>query len=317
LATLLILAAVCYIAAYRVRDDNALHDVLRSVAEGLFVAFILAATGDYYLRVKLAQDSIRQGVKSAIAETFGFLDPSQPPELAAAVQEFASGRIFLTATNWKMKFDWHDREQGVLVITLTVQSNGRCLRLDGYLPSGETWVLESTLDYKSDFLRYTLQCPQAGIDVDESEEDLAPYCRRADGRVLLDRDRVLANRLTASQRVTYRSDFNRTVAARMYRRTPGYVPLTHTHFSIVFGLEITGDAVEDLSFTAFHPKSDDDQSWQFVGRAESRPVRHQWRNVTPGQATIVSWTRIPQTTTSASRAARVIPSARSVSNSSE
>ncbi len=292
LAVPLLLAVLCYTLALRVVVAGSFNEVLRALGDALFVAFVVAVIGDLYLRVRLAEDSVRRGVRGAITEMFG-LSEAAPDELQSAVQEFARAEIYTKEAKWRIHFEWKDRERGILEIILTMEKS-QCALRNNYLPSDELWTLDSTLDYESEYLNYSLHCPPARINVNETAPRLGDYCRRKKGRLVLDQARLLADRLDQSQRIQYKQEFNINRSAKMYRHSSGYVPLMRSSFEVLFKLEIDGPALRDLKVAVFHPKGAGDQYWNFDGRKASQPARNEWRNVTPGQATIVSWSVVGQ-----------------------
>src|SRR6266568_1837090 len=221
LAVPLLLAVLCYTLALRVVVAGSFNEVLRALGDALFVAFVVAVIGDLYLRVRLAEDSVRRGVRGAITEMFG-LSEAAPDELQSAVQEFARAEIYTKEAKWRIHFEWKDRERGILEIILTMEKS---------------------------------QC---------------------------------------ALRNNYKQEFNINRSAKMYRHSSGYVPLMRSSFEVLFKLEIDGPALRDLKVAVFHPKGAGDQYWNFDGRKASQPARNEWRNVTPGQATIVSWSVVGQ-----------------------
>jgi hypothetical protein len=302
----LVAAGVLYALVFTVVHEGVAYEALHSIAEALLVAVVLGVAGDLYLKFRLAEDSVRRGVQAAISETFGFLDPAQPSALQAAVKEFASARLFARSTRWTLVFDWEDREAQILGIRLSVENNGLSLHDDGYLPDSELWALQSTMSYKTKYLKYSLHCPDCEISVDETETTLEAYLDPQDNRLVLDQVKLLRDRLGSSGRIAYGKSFNSGRATQMYRHAWGHVPLMHSNFEIECSLAIDGGALDDLKIAVFQPKSgSSEQEWHFIGReAANKPMRRVWRNVTPGQATIVSWGLVD------SEAKRVMPMAR-------
>jgi hypothetical protein len=289
---LLAISMIGYALEIFLLDNSTAKDITHSIAEGALVSFVLAATGDYYLRVRLAEDSVRRGVRNAISETFGFLDPAQPEALQSAVREFASSRVYLHTAEWRIRFDWEDRGQEILRVSTNVHSNGRSLYRDVYVPPGTTWVLDSTEPYRSRYLRYSVQCPQAGIDIDEPEDALQRYCTRRGGRLLLDRGQLLRDHLPPGRKILYGFDFNRTTSAVMFQRSTGYVPLTHSSFVIDLGIELSGNALQDLAITVFLPGRSGDDDVRLMDAATDQPFRYRWQNFNPGSTMILSWTAV-------------------------
>lgn len=281
-------ACLCYALAFFLFTDGAIHETIRSLGEGLFVAFALATGGDFYLRAKLGEQSVRRGVQAAISQTFGFLGPDQPDELHDAVKTFASARLYMKHATWVAQFDWEDRAEGRLKITLSVRGNCRSLRSEGYLPEAENWVFESVPPFKSRFVRYAPQCPQSSIDINESANALDPFSREEDGRHLLNVPKLLRSRLPDGRRIGYGCDYNQDLAAVLYQRSTGYLPLTNRHFTIVRNLELSGSALPDLSMTIIQTGTSD-QPYRVSDHRDELPIKTQWHSVTEGQVTLLSW----------------------------
>ena len=290
LATLLVVSLGCYALALLVWTAGVASEALRAVGEALLVAVVLGAAGDFYLKYKLAEDSVRRGVETAISETFGFLNPAAPRALQSAVKEFANARLYAKLTVWQVTFDWADRPAGILAVTLKMSNNGCSLYDDGYLPTHDLWVLQSTMHYRTRYLKYCLHSPECGISVDCDELALRSYLSPQNNRLVLDQARLLRDKLGPSSGLKHGAHYHSSRATRMYRHAAGHIPLMHSHFEITCTLDIDGDALEDLKIDVFQPKSaDNHHEWRFIGRDADRPMRCQWHGVTPGQATIVSW----------------------------
>lgn len=290
LAALLVISLGSYTLAFTVWTDGVASEALHSVGEGMLVAVVLGAAGDFYLKYRLAEDSVRRGVETAISETFGFLSPAQPRGLKSAVKEFASARLYAKLTEWQATFDWEDRSAGILSVTLTVSNNGCSLYDDGYLPTHELWELQSTMQYRTSYLRYCLHSPECEISVDCDELTLRNYVSTQNNRLVLDQAQLLRDTLGSSSGLKHGAHYHSSRSTKMYRHASGHIPLMHSNFEIKCTLDIDGDALDDLKIDVFQSKSADNyHEWRFIGRKADRPMHCEWSNVTPGQATIVSW----------------------------
>ncbi|MCX4976256.1 hypothetical protein [Streptomyces sp. NBC_00620] len=295
LAYLLLLPAVfCYVAAHLWFPSGETHSAAIALGESFLVASVLGIGGDFYLKQKLSEASERRGIARALAETFGFLDPNQPPELKSAVEDFANEKLYYKWTRWRMTFDWVDPEtKEILALRLDLSGEGVALARAGLRFRKPLWILRSVDGFQSAYTYYSLHCPQSDVNVDEDEEAIKPFSpetKAGDSRVLLEHADLI-NAKSPAGVIAYQNKFSMLRRARMYRHSTDYVPLAHGTFAIAFTLEFDGDALPDLTVSAFTPKSSqNDEEWVSHGR-ETDPRKFSWYNVTPNQATIVSWRR--------------------------
>lgn len=290
----LVLAAPLYLLSFLVVISGLWHEVSRALGEGFFVAFVLAVTGDLYLRSWRYKESLELGVRRTIGEMFGFLSRGRPEELTQAVYRFANAPIVSTRVIWNLRFDWEDKDAGILRVRLSYTQFARNISKVGYLPVDDTFIVESSAHYSSKYIEYTLECSQSDIRVAKDATTLAPHCRPEPGRVVLSQRQLLNHALPDGKRIGKGHDFFLTKKGVMYRRSRGYVPLVHRAFTLTFVLELEGDALGDLDLTAFQPESEGvGQVWRVRGcDVDGTPEVHQWESVSPGQATVIGWARL-------------------------
>ncbi len=283
----LLTSTVCYTVALTVSRAGVLHELLKALGDAALVACALAVIGDIYLRRRLTEESIRRGVRSGITEMFGLFSAT-PEILRSAIVQFGNAHVFARAVTWRVNVAWQDQEAGILAITLRLDRALRVVSKDGYLPSGDLTVLHSTERLRSSHQSYRLHCRAAGIDVSANQAQLVEYCRPKNGQIALEQDRLLRDRLPDGVAMERDQRFTMSHSALMYRHSSGYLPLIHLDFERSFAIEVSGPAVPDLKISAFHPTSREESHRKFDSR-HGGPLRAEWRNVIPGQGTILSW----------------------------
>lgn len=290
LLSLLVGAVVCFTLERTLASQEGLtKELIHAVGEAFAVAFLLGVCGDFYLKRKLGEESVKRGVQGALGETLGFLEPGQPQALRAAVLRFASRNVYIRQSLWRINFNWANEEKTLVKLDVSLKLTGVSLAHDGYLPKRTLWSLASVRGYNTTYLGYSLQCPNAGINVAEETEDLIPFLSERTGKVRLNQEALLGDRLSEEQKVPLGESFTHNRAACMYQSAVSWIPLMHNDFALSFKLELGGDALSSLSVSVFHPTSEmTDQDWTYLGE-ESAVTSKQWDFVTPGQATIVSW----------------------------
>ncbi|MFD4530378.1 hypothetical protein ACFWP7_42025 [Streptomyces sp. NPDC058470] len=295
LAYLLLLpASLCYAAARLWFPSGEAHSAAIALGESFLVASILGIGGDFYLKQQLSKASERRGIARTLGEIFGFLDPNQPLELKTAVEDFANEKCYYKWTRWKISFDWVDPETKLILrLQLELKGEGVALARAGLRFRNPLWILRSADGFESAYTYYNLHCSPSEVNVEEDEEAIKSYSpepKEGDSRVLLNHAKLIAEKSPRAV-IAYQDKFSMLRRARMYRHFTDYVPLAHGTFTIDFTLEFDGTALPDLIVSAFTPKSSqNDEEWVSHGR-ETDPRKFSWFNVTPNQATIVSWRR--------------------------
>ncbi|WP_369231695.1 hypothetical protein AB5J56_08730 [Streptomyces sp. R21] len=288
---LLVPAVISYAVSRYWLDGGEFHNAAAALGESFLVAAVLAVSGDFYLKYKLYEAAERKSLGQQVGEMFGFLDPNQPQQLQDAVMEFSEGKSYLRSSHWHVAFDWEGPD--VLRLNITVIQDGRSIGRDGLRFIKPPWILRSVDGFPSAFTYYGLSCPQSRVRVDEGEEVIRSYAlpfREDDSRVSLNQARLIAEK--SPQEVIARGhDFTARRSARMYRHATDYVPLSHGAFAIDVHLELSGSALQDLTVSAFTPKSSVGDQERVFQAAEGGTREVVWHNVTPNQATIVSWRR--------------------------
>ncbi|MEU0048610.1 hypothetical protein [Streptomyces sp. NPDC006309] len=253
------------------------------------MAFLLGLCGDFYLKKKLGEESVKRGVQTALGETLGFLEPGQPQALRAAVLRFANRDVYIRQALWRIKFEWANDEQTVMKLLISLKLTGVSLAHDGYLPKRRLWSLASVRGYNTVYLSYALQCPNASINIVEEQAALIPFLAEEAGKLKLNQEALLGERLSENQKIPFAESFAHNRAACMYQSAVSWVPLVHSDFAMNFKIELEGSALPTLSVSVFHPRTETaEQDWTYLG-GESAVTSKEWQFVTPGQVTIVSW----------------------------
>ncbi|MFC6982758.1 hypothetical protein [Streptomyces cirratus] len=283
-------AATCFFLEYvvKVHGGPFLHELLRVVGDALIVAFILGIAGDFYLKYKFGEEVMKKAVRDVMAEMLGFLRGGQPVELRKAVSRFAGQSIYVRSTRIRVNFSWAHKDR-VMRLDVSVKVKGTCIDDNGYLPRGPLWSVASIRGYETTYLHYSLHCPVADINVSEDNPaELVPFTTLSPHRLSLNQQDLLTHRVPHGAYIPPGETFDHGRSIRTFLRATGFVPLMHSDFAILFRLELTGEALPGLEVSVFHPMSEvGEQEWHYVGE-DPVPVR-EWHNVTPGQATIVSW----------------------------
>ncbi|WKX69350.1 hypothetical protein [Streptomyces sp. XD-27] len=281
-------AVVCFILErVAFKSEGLSHDLSHAVGEALFVAFILGIAGDFYLRDKFGEDVMRRAVQGVMNETLGFLRGEQPVELRKAVYGFADQSVYINRTRLRLNFSWADRGK-VVRLDISARVTGTCLDGTGYLPRRTLWALSSVNGYHTSYLHYSLQCPAAGIDVEESGADLLPFTSTSLHRLGLNQQDLLTAHIPLGAKIPFGESFEHGRSFQTFLNAAGFIPLMHSDFAILFRLELAGEALPDLEISVFHPVSESgEQEWHYE-EGDPVPVR-EWSAVTPGQATIVAW----------------------------
>ncbi|MFG2865801.1 hypothetical protein [Streptomyces sioyaensis] len=290
LAVLAIAAVVCFVLEHTVATDQGLpKDLLHAIGESFAVALFLGLGGDFYLKWKLGEESVKRGVQGALGETMGFLDPAQPQALRATVQQLASSNVYIRQVLWNLDFEWANSDESLVKLHMSRRVTGVSLARGGYRPKRDLWVLTSVEGRQSQYLEYVLHCPTTNINVSEDEVGLKPFLAEANGKLRLNQEGLLGERLSVEQNVPFGESFIQNRSACMYQASVSWVPLMHGDFEITCKLQLGGSALPYLSVSVFHPGGEmTDRDWVYLGG--ELPIKSkEWRNVTPGQATIVSW----------------------------
>lgn len=290
LAALAIASVVCFLLEHTAFTDEGLaRDLVHALGEAFAVAFFLGLGGDFYLKRKLGEESVKKGVQGALAETLGFLDSAQPQALRSAVQQLAGSNVYIRQAVWSLDFDWANDLHTVIKIHISRRVTGKSLARGGYRPKGHLWALGSVRDYETSYLEYVLSCPNADINVSEDQESLAPFLAKSDGKVRLSQENLLSNRLSIEQSIPFEESFTQNRSVCMYQAAVSWVPLMHTDFEMNYKIQLGGSALPSLSVSVFHPGHEmTDQDWVYLGGVSHVRLK-EWQNITPGQATIISW----------------------------
>lgn len=289
-----LLAVLPYALAFTIATEGELHAALVAIGEAFGIAVLLLLAGHFYFEVKLSQESVSRGVRSSMAQIFGFLNPNQPKQLEAAVAEMAREPMYFEYCLWRLTFDWANREEGVVMLTISMHSRGQCIQESGHWVEKPLWTATSVPGRVTDFIKYSLHCPASAINIDEewtpaqhSPGEENPFRRETPFRLYLDQKEIVRQK-ASGRPIGYEDWFNCNRASRMFRFAADSISITHSYFEILFRLQLEGDALGDLDVGALHPSRNETQEWSYIDPNRDEQS-HDWSNVTPGQATIISW----------------------------
>ncbi|WP_150528402.1 hypothetical protein [Streptomyces vinaceus] len=291
-----VIAATAYCLAAFAFPAGESHAVLMAVGEAFGVALLLLAAGHLYLNQKMQSDSVGLGVETAIGQIFGFFHPSQPEDLRVAVRSLAQEPIYFDVAKWVLRFEWEGANKDCLRVTITFAGRGKCVSKGGFLFGKDLWALTSTHSRgnrkQTEYLHYGLHCPESDISVNEGREALRSYTHPDGSRLRLDQSRLLSDK-APGRKIDQGKWFDFDRETCMYRRAVDFIPLMHSRFEKTFELEVTGNALGEMSIICLHP-SEGASEWTYPQRLPESPAnpsfrKAKWERVTPGQTTIVSW----------------------------
>lgn len=255
--------------------------IISNLSEAFLVSGIIAALVDPYMKRRMQDDT-------AWGAIFGYLNPSAPKGLRTVIQEIASTRRYSIKSLWTAHFSWLDESKSVLALKLEAVSTEINLDVEPYRPTGRAWVLASIHGHQTEYLHYSLTCPQHFDSVHLSGGELEPYVVVQDDRSIY----IETNRLVGSRCVPSNAVFETTRTARMYRHASGYVPLHHGRYIEELSVCLTGPALADLDVIISRPSERTHTApseWQRPASAVVTPFREILGHVAPGQVTLLSW----------------------------
>jgi hypothetical protein len=279
---LLALGVVGELVGHKLLDNASIgQSIVLGLSEALVISGLLALIVDPYLKKRIQDESGWNAV-------FGYLNPHAPSGLRDAIQELATCRQYHKRTHWSAAFAWNDADKAILTVTLEVRNTGIVLDPEPYKPAGRLWVLASTSGYQSEYLRYSLSCPDNFDSIDLSGEELQQYVVVLDDRsIYVDEERAVDGR-----EIPPNVSYENLKKARMYRQPIGYIPLHHGIFGEHLSIELKGPALADLDINVAHPRREGRQlpaEWKRLAGDTANPGTRDFGRVVPGQVTLLSW----------------------------
>lgn len=251
------------------------------IGEAFLISAILATLVDPFLKRRMQTESAWSGI-------FSFLNSQAPEGLREAIRDLAECKVYYSRTTWTLAFEWFDKAEGILAVTIDIRSTGRNISKEPYKLNRKAWLLASTTGYQSKYLRYAVSCPGKITSIDATTDELKDHITiQDDGSLTVDEAS-----LSAGQAIPPGSTFEMIKRACMYRHQNGYIPLHHGKFGENVEIKLTGSAIADIDIRVAHPMFDGHSILTERRRpAASEPAADsaKFLRVTPGQTTIVSW----------------------------
>lgn len=279
---LLVLGVMGQLAGAKyLRSDTAPRLLVQGFSDAFLITSVLAVLVDPYLKRRMQHES-------GWSALFGYLNPNAPEGLREALKDLAVCERYFTNAAWTLTFSWRDEARKIIAVTMEVTYTGINIDLKAYRPKGKPWMLASTDDYESEYLRYSLSCPGHIDPVDVRGNDLVPYTTvQDDGSIYID-----TARLAPGRAIPPGAHFNIVQCARMYRHASGYVPIQHDRYIEKVLLTLTGPALKDLDVRVTHPREEGRRipaEWKRLASSQKNPESRNFGRATPGQITLVSW----------------------------
>lgn len=262
-------------------DGSTAKSVILGLSEAFLISGILTLLVDPFLKRRIQDEAAWSGI-------FGFLNEKAPRGLRKALRELAVCKVYFTKTTWNLCFEWDNVLPDVLSVTIDVRSTGENISREKHKLDAHLWVLASTTGRESEYLRYGVSCPGEFDAIDALHPKLAQYITtQNDGSLVLDEAGVTDGAFIPPQK-----KFELTKTARMYRNKNGYVPLHHGKFGENLLITLDGAALDDIDVRISHPAQEGRKKpyeRKHKASRNNKPQTYHFRQITPGQVTIVSW----------------------------
>lgn len=223
---------------------------LLPVFDGLLAAFVLTLIVDPFLKNRFADKVGR--------EMFWVLTNEHAPiSQRNLVERLANTRVFYEHSEWSIRVEWDDRENGVIRLEIDVENT--CINHDiaGYRPSNYAYVLASTHGYKSDYVTFRVASTDGrqrhlyihlGEHTDPPIERYVDRDKYTDGSILLDEPRIMTD-LADGRSVGPGQGFILARGVRIHRRSRGFFPMIGRTAADEHCFTISGGAARDLAFS--------------------------------------------------------------------
>jgi hypothetical protein len=214
-----------------------------ALAESLFIAFVLTAFVDPYLKLTGYREIAEKTSESNFWE---FVNPRFPIELRQHFKKLASAELIDDNCVVNVDFDWNDRANDILRVTITTSTRIRNLSTAVYIPRRNLYILSSTSNLESEYVQWVARIDSANVNRVKQGEALRPYLIVDDaGTLYLDESR-LVDSFPQPVSVGPGEVLDSKLKGIMYRRSRGFLPISGSRPSLGISVRCGGAAQRDL-----------------------------------------------------------------------